>query len=242
MLRNNKIFLLPIVLIFVLVFTNQALAQNTNQSSNTNAVNTNKNINTNVNANTNKVSKWEQELEEITDVGLLPDSPFYFLKTWWEEIQLFFTFDNVKKAEQQTKLATKRVVEAKKLVEKGKTEKAQKHLEKFQARIQKAVEKMEKAKNQGKNVEELVEKLKANNIGQQEVLTEVYEKVPDKAKESILKAMENSTKGLENAIENVQKSGKAQEFKAELKNRIGDFNLNKAQEVKEKLEARGVFR
>ena len=115
----------------------------------------------------------------------------------------FFTFDNAKKVELATKLATKRVVEAKKLVEKGKTELAQKHLQKFQNRFQKALEKTEKVKEQGKNVEELVDKLKAHNIRHQKVLAEVYEKVPDQAKESILKAMENSAKGLENAIERV---------------------------------------
>ncbi|MEK7635690.1 MAG: DUF5667 domain-containing protein [Patescibacteria group bacterium] len=29
----------------------------------------------------------------LPDAGLLPDSPFYFLKSWKESIQLFFTFN-----------------------------------------------------------------------------------------------------------------------------------------------------
>ncbi|MEK7629800.1 MAG: DUF5667 domain-containing protein, partial [Patescibacteria group bacterium] len=36
----------------------------------------------------------------LPNAGTLPDSPFYFLKTWKESIQLFFTFNAKAKAEQ----------------------------------------------------------------------------------------------------------------------------------------------
>ena len=80
---------MSILLIFGLVFTNQAMAQNTNTNENTN---TNVNLNTNTNANANKVSRWDEELAEITDPGILPDSPIFILKTWWEDVQMFFYF------------------------------------------------------------------------------------------------------------------------------------------------------
>jgi len=232
MCKKQTIALVGITLIFGLALAGQVMAQNINQ-----------NVNTEEAANTlaDELSKWEKELAEITDVSILPDSPWYVLKTWWEEVQIFFTFDSVKKAEFHTKLATRRVVEAKKLVEKGKTEFAEQHLWKFRNRLEKALQKTEQAQEKGKNVDELIEKLQANNIRQQEVLSEVYEKVPDSAKEAVLSAMEKSAEGIENSMEKVQKSEQALEFKAELKNRIKNFNTNKALEIREKLELKGVF-
>jgi hypothetical protein len=47
----------------------------------------------------------------LSEAGTLPDSPFYFLKTWKEQIQLFFTFDAEKKAKQYLHLAGVRLAE-----------------------------------------------------------------------------------------------------------------------------------
>ena len=33
---------------------------------------------------------------EVKEPGLLPDSPFYFVKNWWRGLRLAFTFDPVK--------------------------------------------------------------------------------------------------------------------------------------------------
>lgn len=60
------------------------------------------------------------------------------------------------------------------------------------------------AASQGKDIEALVEKLTENQKRHKEVLQRVYQKAPEQAKDAILKAMENSSKGLENAIERVQ--------------------------------------
>ncbi len=54
------------------------------------------------------------------DVGITPDSPLYPLKRLLEEIDLFFTFDKVAKAEKLLKYAELRLAEAKKMAEEGK--------------------------------------------------------------------------------------------------------------------------
>lgn len=42
---------------------------------------------------------------KLPPVGILPGSPFYFLKTWWRGLRLGFIFNPVKKAEEETKIA-----------------------------------------------------------------------------------------------------------------------------------------
>ena len=140
----------------------------------------------------------------VEDPGILPDSPFYFFKTTFESVQLFFTFGKDKKALLETKLANKRLKEAEKLAEKGKTDLAVKHLENWQRRMNKVISKLEERKDKGENVTNVVEKLESNQTRQQEVLQTVYEKVPESAKEAVLKAQENSRKGLDKAVEKLQ--------------------------------------
>lgn len=55
--------------------------------------------------------------------------------------------------------------------------------------------------DKGKDVESLVEKLRANLARQQAVLALVEQKVPDHAKQAIQKAQDRSKRGLERAIE-----------------------------------------
>ena len=93
-------------------------------------------------------------------------------------------------------------------------------------------ENVNKEKGQGKDVEALVEKLTENHLRQQEVLQGVYENAPDSAKDAILKAMENSSKGLENAIQRVQGLQKSEEYKNKLKNEAENWG----QEIKGKLQ------
>lgn len=172
----------------------------------------------------------------LKDVGLLPDSFLYPMKTWWEEVRLFFAFSDEKKAELELKFANRRLLELKKLCdEKDKCELAEKLAPKFQNRIERAIQKMEKAKENGKSVDEIIEKLKENQERQQAVLEKVYEKVPEPAKESILEAMEKSAEGLNNAIQNVQGSEEAAQFQNNVRNRVENYGDEVKVKMKERL-------
>ena len=48
----------------------------------------------------------------IADPGLLPTSPFYFLKEWRRGVQRIFTFNAVNKAELELKFANEKAAEA----------------------------------------------------------------------------------------------------------------------------------
>ncbi|MFH0952535.1 MAG: DUF5667 domain-containing protein [Patescibacteria group bacterium] len=179
--------------------------------------------------------------ETLVEAGILPDSNWFRLKLWWEEVQEFFTFGDENKAELSAKLAMQRLAEAKKLMDKGKTELAVRHLEKYQERFEKALTKTEGARQQGKDVDAIVERLTENNLRQQAVLAEVYEKVPENAKAGVLNAMESSAKGLTNAIEKVQQSEEVKEFKDQLKNKIENIGAAKALEIKERFRQQGII-
>ena len=140
---------------------------------------------------------------ELPDPGLLPDNPFYFLKTWKESIQTFFTFVEENKAKQFLHLSEVRLAEYQKMIDKGKTEIAKKTLDKYEKQLNHALEKADQAKEKGKDVEKLKEEISEKILKHQEVLESVLEKVPEQAKQGIERAIEASQKGFEKATEAV---------------------------------------
>ena len=191
-----------------------------------------------IKAQTLNVSLLADEIGDVTseNVGLLPDSFFYPVKTWWEEVRLFFTLSDEKKADLELKFANRRLLELKKLCEeKDNCDLAEKLAPKFQDRIERSIQKLESASEKGKDVEAIVEKLKENQEKQQAVLESVYEKVPDQAKEHILEAMEKSAEGLSNAIEKVQNSEKASEFQNTVRTRMENYGDEVQVQLKERL-------
>ena len=160
--------------------------------------------------------------------GLTPDSPFYFLKAWKESIQMFFTFGEENKARQFLHLSEVRLAEYKKMIEKGKTEIAQKILEKYEEKLGHALEKADQAQEKGKDVEKLKEAISEKILKHQEVLEGVLEKVPEEAKKGIENAIEMSSKGFENAIQAV--SGEKRE---ELERKAEEVKIR----IEEKMEA-----
>ena len=144
-----------------------------------------------------------QEIE-LPSPGLTPDSLFYFLEIIAEEIGTFFTFGDLKKAERYATLAAERLAEAKAVVEKGKPEFAEKTLERYEMQLNNSIARAEKAMAKGENTEKVMEVLakagKTTHI-HLEVLAEVYEKVPEEAKQAVENAMKVSVKGHEKAVE-----------------------------------------
>lgn len=163
------------------------------------------------------------ETTDLPDSGLTPDSPFYFLKVWKESIQTFFTFGEENKAKQYLHLAEVRLAEYQKMMEKGKTEIAQRTLEKYEKQLNRALDKLNQAKEKGKNVDKVLETVSQAILKHQDVLLRVYEKVSEQAKKGIENALEKSLEGYENAIKAI-----SQEKKKELE--------NKAKELKEKIK------
>ncbi len=164
--------------------------------------------------------------EKLPDSGTLPDNMFYFLKSWKESIQIFFTFGAENKAKQFLHLAEVRLAEYQKMIEKGKTEIAQKTLDKYEKQLNRALEKTGEAKGQGKDVEKLKEEVSEKILKHQEVLIEVLNKVPEEARKGIENAIEVSQKRFENAIQAV-----TGEKKEELQRKVEEVRT----EIEEKI-------
>jgi len=100
---------------------------------------------------------------------IMPDSPFYFLKIWWEKLVIFLTFNTVKKAEKYKVFAEKRAYEAQEMLIQGKEELAEKTKELYKFYLNKALNKLEtemkkaiehRAEQVQKELEEKVEDIK----------------------------------------------------------------------------------
>lgn len=134
----------------------------------------------------------------LPDVSLLPDSSFYFLKSWKESIQLFFTFNAEQKAKQYLHLADIRLAEYQKMIEKGKTEIAEKTLGKYQNQLNRALLKAEELKNKGRDMENLKAQIEQITQKHLEILGQNLQEVPEQAKKGIENAIENSQKQIDN--------------------------------------------
>lgn len=169
----------------------------------------------------------QAQTNDLPEPELLPDSPFYFVKSWSEGIGTFFTFGDVSKAERFLNLSEKRLAEADALVAKGKPEVAEGAIERYQEHLDRALSKAKEAKTKGLDTDEVLAKVAEATLKHQVVLAGVYEKVPEQAKPAIERAMQAGMRGHEEALKAIsgQKREEATE-QAELKR----------QEVEQKLE------
>ncbi|MBI2624772.1 MAG: trypsin-like peptidase domain-containing protein [Candidatus Nealsonbacteria bacterium] len=135
--------------------------------------------------------------------GLTPDSPFYFFDTLGERLNLLLTFSPEKKAEKAIRLAEEKLAEVRVMAEKNKTTALASANQGYQNLLELANQKTQEAKEKGKDVEELAILITEKTLKHQEVLIEVFEKVPEEAKTAIQNAIEVSRKGSETAVEAV---------------------------------------
>ena len=137
---------------------------------------------------------------ELSDPGLTPDSPFYFLEKISEEIGTFFTFGDLKKAARYAALADERVAEAQAVVEKEKPEFVEKTLERYERQLNQSIARAEKAQAKGKSAKKIMEIVAEGTGKHLTVIESILEKVSEKAKSAATKAKEVSMTGQKNAL------------------------------------------
>lgn len=160
---------------------------------------------------------------EFSNPGLLPDSPFYFLKRITENVRLLFTFDPEDKAKLHLDFAKTRLVEAKALIARNKTavdaiNEYNKELETF-GNISKGI---------GTNVSALARESEDSLEKSSLVLSLVLEKAPQQAKPALEQALNNS----------IEKKVMAR-IKSEMQNETSNETQDRAEtekEIEEKIE------
>jgi len=147
---------------------------------------------------------WAQK-SEIYTPRLLPTSPFYFLKTWKEKLELVFTANAEQRVAKRIELATRRLAEMKAILETH-PEMTERIAQRYQNQIRAIAE---EGKEIGeKNRERLMEHISQMTLKHQEVLLRVYDQAPGAAKKGLENALENSLKGHLQAVESISKERK----------------------------------
>ncbi|HCP08809.1 MAG TPA: hypothetical protein DIT25_03370 [Candidatus Moranbacteria bacterium] len=166
-----------------------------------------------------------QEGQALPDPGITPDSPFYFLDKWGKGISLAFTFGTEAKAKKQLIIAQERLAEAEQMEEEGKTEAAEKAVEQYGKMVSAAAENVAKAARSGEGFPDALAGLLATTTSiSQTVLGKVYVQVPEQAKGAIERAMQTSTRGMQEAV-----NATSGERREQVQMRINE-NLQRARE------------
>jgi len=170
--------------------------------------------------------------------GITPDSWMYRFKRTFEGVDMFFTFDDVAKAEKHVKYAELRLAEAKEMADRGKPEFVDDLIEEYEDNLEKGNEISRIAQQVGKNVTKVTELVAVATSIHLDVLENVLEKVPDQAKASIQRAIDSSKRRNEETLDVLEKV--QPERAAEIQFRIAEKRLTEAQERAEEGEVEEI--
>jgi hypothetical protein len=171
---------------------------------------------------------------QLPEAGITPDSWMYGFKIFFEKIDLFLTFDELKKAEKHVKYAELRLAEAEEMVKKGKIELTADLMRGYEENIEKSNEIIEKAKKARENVTKIAELVAIATSIHLDVLEDICDMVPEHAKPAIERAKNASTKRNEIVLHILEEI--APEKASEIHFRIAEKRLLKAKEKAKKGE------
>lgn len=151
-----------------------------------------------------------------TNAGIKPGSIFYFFDITLEKVGMFFIFNSEKKAEKALEYADERLAEAKEVANENKPDEVAKAMADYEKNILFATEKSKDLDDKEKS-EKLLNTISENTARHQEILEGVLEKVPDEARGAILKAIEASKRGQEEALKRITElKGEIDQLKQEV--------------------------
>lgn len=115
-------------------------------------------------------------------VGLLPTSPFYFLKEWWRGLKIGWIRDPIKKSEAQLQVLSEKLAEAEAIAQKApKLEVLEKAFDNYASAMDKLKTRIEglKETSENPNIDKLLDKITEAEIRHSEVLDKILENVPE---------------------------------------------------------------
>ena len=181
------------------------------------------------------------QVSAATGAGVKPGSFFYFFDTAFENVGLFFTFNSEQKAKRALEYADERLAEAEESANENNPKAIEKAMTGYKEEISFATEKSKELKDD-ERAEELLNIVSESTAKHQEVLKGVLEKVPKEAKEAILKAIEVSRKGQEEATKQIIKlKDEVERLKKEveelkLKKESNDPQTDEVEKLKKEVE------
>ena len=165
-------------------------------------------------------SVWAKN--DLPNPGITPDSPFYFLDTLGEQIELLFAFSPAAKAERATQIAAEKAAEVEAMIEENKPDAVETAATRYGELISLAAQNIGESEDRAAAVAELVAQATSIHLT---VLTGLLDKVPDQARSAIENALTKSENGAQSALDALQD-------KADLKSEIQD-KINAARAKRE---------
>jgi len=172
---------------------------------------------------------------EVDDAGALPGSPFYFVKDWERTMRLWLASNKWEKAELSLAYAGQDALAVHALCDREEYILGGKQCGEFWRQFQRTLAWTEAAKHEGRDIAELLVKVKHDHLCQQQVLAATLENVPEWAREGVLIAIENSSSALENFIEAVQGEQEMERFREKLNMQFGNVNEETQVWIQERL-------
>ncbi|MBI4993813.1 hypothetical protein HZC33_02555 [Candidatus Wolfebacteria bacterium] len=171
----------------------------------------------------------------VENPGILPTSPFYFLKSATRGIQRFFTFDPVKKAELELDITNQQAAEIKKMKEISpeRADAITKAAENYQNNVEKLKVRLETIKetSQNPNVDKLIENLVDKSVKHQQLFEELKKDFQDNA--DLRATLDKNQEAVsENIAKIPEKFESSKEFSERLKKNIESQFKNGIGELK----------
>src|SRR3989344_3167285 len=187
-------------------------------------------------APSSKISGYQTLDKEVSKLGepagILPDSPIYGIKRFWEGLQITFAGGDVAKAKLKYRFAEKRLAEASEMLKKNRPEHLEKMLKEYETELQGANDDVEKATAGGQKIDDIVS-LSANNTAKHlAVLNALLTKVPEAARPALESAMQASAN--ENYKIVIRDAKKGKKIISTLRSKLKDEGLREELIVKAK--------
>ena len=151
----------------------------------------------------------------VNEPTLLPDSKFYFLKNWKNAIQSVFTFGQVKKAELNLKVASEKLLEARKLAEKTDNpqilDKAAEIYNKQVEKIGNNIAKFKGTATSSEKISKFLDKYTKQQILQEQILDKLVSQVPTSTMEKIQQAREKHLEKFGQVMQKLEDKDKIQQ-------------------------------
>ncbi|HCJ09857.1 MAG TPA: hypothetical protein DHW14_01660 [Clostridiales bacterium] len=133
----------------------------------------------------------------LPDPGLLPGSPFYFVKQLLERVRLALARSTEDRLVLMARFLEVRLAEAEALAGRGKESLVERTMERYRELAERAALEVERASAQGRDITEALLALERATRRSREVLGQVLERVPDQARGAVRLALEASDIGRE---------------------------------------------
>ena len=165
------------------------------------------------------------------DSGVKPDSALYGLDRLMEKIQISLITDSVQKAKLLASIAQERLAESAAMADKANVELAQKALGEYKVNLELAIKLIETAMEDGKEVADIMEGIKIENLKDAAVVAKILTTVPEEFRADVMLKIEQITKETEATNETAQVIENKEEqnsIKKEVTNRIIEENIKDA--------------